>query len=142
MSSRKGPIIIIEDDEDDREILREVFKDLRIANELVFFDDAEGVFYYLMDTTDNPMLILSDINLPRMSGLEMKRKINSVDHTRKKSIPFVFLSTSAKPSTIDEAYDLMAQGYFQKPNKIDELKKIIRLIIDFWSSCLHPNASS
>ena len=140
MSSRKGPIIIVEDDADDREILAEVLYDLDLENEVKFFTCCQDVITYLMDTSDKPLMILSDINLPVMNGLEMRQSINENDYLRKKSIPFIFLSTSGKKESVDKAYELMVQGYFQKPNSLKELKDTLLMVINYWKVCLHPNA--
>ncbi|HEU0109626.1 MAG TPA: response regulator [Flavisolibacter sp.] len=140
MSSRKGPIIIIEDDQDDQELLSDVCRELEVENELKFFSNAADAMHYLMETTDKPLMILSDVNLPMLNGLEMKKKINENDYLRKKSIPFIYLSTSSKKESVEEAYLLMAQGYFEKPVRIDQLRQITKMIIDYWKVCKHPNA--
>jgi CheY-like chemotaxis protein len=140
MSSRNGPIIIIEDDLDDQEILRMVLGELKVSNELKIFDNCSDALSYLMDTPDKPFIIISDINLPSMSGLDMRRRINDSARLRKKAIPFVFLSTSSKMESVEMAYELMAQGYFTKPNSMAELKEMMRMIVDYWKVCKHPNA--
>ena len=137
--SRKGPIIIAEDDKDDCDILVEVFRGLGVKNELKIFEDGEGVLDYLMKTEEKPFLILTDVNLPRMRGTELQKRINENDFLRRKSIPFIFLTTSADPSAIRQAYDQMVQGYFQKEVRFEEVKKTIKLIVDYWLVCKHPN---
>ncbi len=72
------------------------------------------------------------------SGLQLK--INDNDYLRKKAIPFVFLTTSVDPRVLSNAYDMLVQGYFQKENTIDEIKKTLRLMVDYWSICKHPNS--
>lgn len=139
MSSRNGPIIIIEDDPDDQEMLRMVLGELQIPNEIKVFDNCPDALNYLMDTPDKPFLIISDINLPTMTGLEMRRRITDSARLRKKSIPFVFLSTSSKLESVETAYEMMVQGYFTKPNSLPELKEIMRMIVGYWKVCRHPN---
>ena len=139
MSSRNGPIIIIEDDPDDQEMLRMVLGELQIPNEIKVFDNCPDALNYLMDTPDKPFLIISDINLPTMTGLEMRRRITDSARLRKKSIPFVFLSTSSKLESVETAYEMMVQGYFTKPNGLPELKEIMRMIVGYWKVCRHPN---
>lgn len=139
MSSRNGPIIIIEDDPDDQEMFRLVLDELQVTNELKIFDNCSDALNYLMDTPDKPFLIVSDINLPSMTGLEMRRLICDSTRLRKKSIPFVFLSTSSKMESIETAYEQMVQGYFTKPNSMTELKEMMRMIIGYWKVCRHPN---
>lgn len=135
----KGPIIVIEDDKDDQEILQEVFADLEINNELRFFNDCEQAYEYLTSMTEKPFLIICDINLPRMNGIELKLRIDKTDQLRKKAIPFVFLTTSDAQQTIEAAYSITnLQGYFQKSLSMEELKNNIKLIIDYWRTTLHP----
>ncbi len=139
MSSRNGPIIIIEDDTDDQEMVREALNDLKISNDLVFFNNSDKALYYLMDTKEQPFLILCDINMPLLNGLEFRRKIVEIDRMRKKTIPFVFLTTTSKQEAVEEAYNLMVQGFFQKPNSMKELKELLHAAINYWKICLHPN---
>ena len=136
--SKQGPILIIEDDQDDQYLLEEVFSALNIKNELKFFENGHFALEYLQTTKDKPFIILSDVNLPGMSGPDLKRSINENDRLRRKSIPFVFLTTSADPQAVEKTYDLLVQGYFQKANKISELKNMVKMIIDYWMNCKSP----
>ncbi len=139
--SKLGPIIIVEDDIDDQETTREAIKELEIKNELIFFDRSSKAFDFLKSTTQQPFLILSDVNLPIQNGIDFKRKIDEDHELRHKSIPFVFYSTAAEKHSVDTAYkDLTVQGYFKKKNRYDELKSDLKLIIDYWSTCKHPNS--
>jgi len=90
-----GPIIIIEDDEDDRDIIEEVLKELKIPNPTVFFTGCIEAYEYLQTHNNQPFIIFCDINLPDLSGIEFKRQIDAHKELRQKSIPFVFFSTSA-----------------------------------------------
>ena len=136
--AKQGPILIIEDDLDDQYLLEEVFSSLDIKNELKFFANGKVALEYLNVTNDKPFIILSDVNLPGMNGPDLKRSINKNDRLRRKSIPFVFLTTTADPKAVEEAYDLLVQGYFQKANKISDLKNMIKMIIDYWMNCRNP----
>jgi len=135
---KTGPIIIVEDDHDDQELLKEVFSELKVPNILRFFSSCIEAFNYLLTTIERPFLIISDINVPPMSGLELKNKINQNEVLRRKNIPFVFLSTNAEASTIVKAYDLLAQGYFVKPVKLKDIQEMILKIIDYWKMCSRP----
>ena len=138
--SRKGPIIIIEDDVDDQYILEAVFLQLALRNERKFFSRCEDAFQYLMSTSDKPFIILSDVNLPGMTGTELRRQINESDLLRKKSIPFIFFTTYAQKEVVEKAYEMMVQGYFEKPASVDELKSMLEAIIKYWQLCKHPNS--
>lgn len=136
-----GPIIIIEDDEDDQEIIRDVFKDLGITNELIFFVRPASAISFLRSTDEQPFLILSDVNLPEQSGVEFKRQIDEDSQLREKSIPFVFFSTSVDKETVNTAYkEMTVQGFFQKKSNYQELQSVLKLIMDYWKECSHPNS--
>ena len=137
--SRAGPILIIEDDQDDQEILREAFTELGVRNKLLFFDKTKQAFDFLKTTSEKPFLILSDVNLPQQTGVEFKREVDSDPQLRKKSIPFVFFSTSIEKHAVDTAYEeLTIQGFFQKSNNYQELKNVLSLIVEYWKVCQHP----
>ena len=65
-----GPVIIIEDDIDDQDVLTEVFQNLKYPNELIFFTDGEKALDFISARNVVPFIILSDINLPKLSGFE------------------------------------------------------------------------
>jgi CheY-like chemotaxis protein len=133
-----GPIIIIEDDCDDQELLREVFNEINLPNILHFFASPKEAFCYLLNTTEKPFLIISDINMPVLNGFELKDKINQNLCLRKKNIPFVFLSTNSENDTIAKAYELVAQGYFVKPVRISDLKEMVLIMIAYWNTSARP----
>jgi CheY-like chemotaxis protein len=138
--AKAGPILIFEDDPDDQEVLQECLNALNVKNELKFFNDCAAALHYLKTTTDRPFLILSDVNMPGMTGNDLKKEINKDKKLRQKSIPFVFLTTSIQDQSVSEAYELMVQGYFQKENSISQIKQTLKMIVDYWSICKHPEA--
>jgi CheY-like chemotaxis protein len=137
--ARLGPIVVIEDDADDQEILKEVFNSIGVPNELKFFSTCDEAYIYLETTNDKPFIIFSDINLPGMSGAELKKKINGNTQLRRKSIPYVFLTTTSEHNAVLDAYESLSQGFFTKPDNFDALKKIIEMILDYWKLARHPN---
>ena len=137
--AKKGPIIIIEDDQDDQQILRDVFQELGEKKELVFFEDCDAAYNYLMSIPEKPFIIICDINLPKMNGIELKKRIDETDHLRKRAIPFIFLTTSDEQQTVDDAYRITnLQGYFKKGTSIQEIKKRINCILEYWQEAVHP----
>ena len=137
--SLHGPVIIIEDDTDDQEMLKEVFDDLGYPNHLHFFTTCLDARDYLMSTLEKPLIIISDINLPAMTGMQLRQEINNNDFLRRKSIPFVFLSTNPDKRIVQQAYELLVQGYFIKPPRMGELREMIKMIVEYWTVCKHPN---
>lgn len=135
---KNGPILIIEDDADDQELLTEIFKELEIPNLVKFFDSCVKAFEYLLTAIERPFLIISDINLPAMSGLGLCKLLMSHDTLKVKSIPFIFLTTSSDRQTIVQAYAMPVQGFFVKPSSVQELKNMLRMIIDYWKISQRP----
>lgn len=139
--AKSGPIVVIEDDPDDKEILEDVLNDLNIPNKLIWFTNGPTAFRYLKTTPEQPLLILSDVNLPIQSGIEFKWQIDNDPELRRKSIPFIFFSTSVDQHAVTEAYTKMTvQGFFQKPANYEEIKRVVKLIVDYWKVCRHPNS--
>lgn len=137
--SLTGPIVYIEDDEDDQYMMKGVIQDLQIPNQLRFFADGEAAFEYLKATQEKPFLILCDINLPLLNGMELRRQIHDDEYLKKKCIPFIFISTAATPQEIEVAYDVTVQGFFQKTTTFEGLEKQVKSIIAYWQESLHPN---
>lgn len=136
---KSGPIILVDDDTDDQEILKEVMQQLKVPNQLVIFKNGKEAEAYLRTTTQRPFLILCDINMPVMTGLELRATIENDPVLKEKSIPFIFLSTTGNPHMVRQAYNLTVQGFFQKKNNLHELTNELKMIIEYWRACLHPN---
>ncbi|MDQ6815207.1 MAG: response regulator [Bacteroidota bacterium] len=134
-----GPIVIIEDDIDDQELIAEVLKELQVTNQLIFFCDGTQAITYLKSTTDKPFLVLCDINMPVLNGIEVRNIINSNEYLKSKSIPFIFLTTTPTSAAIEAAYRLSVQGFFQKPASLIEMKSTLKEIVDYWRKCKRPN---
>jgi len=137
--NKGGPIIIIEDDIDDQEILSAVFNELNYKNEIIFFGDGEKALEYLTTTELEPFIIFSDINMPRLSGMELREKIHQNEDLRLKSIPYLFFSTSAEQRHVIDAYSKSIQGFFVKPSGYNEIKETIKTIVSYWECCVSPN---
>ncbi|MDB5202202.1 MAG: histidine kinase [Ferruginibacter sp.] len=137
--AKDGPIVIIEDDLDDRQTLTEALKDAEVWNELVFFGNSDDAYEYLKNTERHPFIILCDVNLPRQNGIEFKTELDNDPLMRSRSIPFIFYTTYVSQYAVNEAYkNLTVQGFFQKNNTYKELKDVIRIIIDYWRICRQP----
>jgi CheY-like chemotaxis protein len=137
--NKRGPIVIIEDDIDDQDILSEIFKELNYKNELVFFGDGVQALEYLINIDIEPFLVLSDINMPKLNGMELREKIHNNEDLRLKSIPYLFFSTSTEQQHVIDAYSRSIQGFFVKPSSYDKLKKMIMKIVEYWQECESPN---
>jgi CheY-like chemotaxis protein len=139
MTSTEQPILILEDDTDDQELITAAFQQIGVTNKIIFFEEAPQALIYLLQTTEQPFLILTDMNLPGINGLEFQKKIQDNEYLRRKCIPFIFFTTTNNRKVVEQAYDQQVQGFFQKPANFNELAEILRFIVDYWSRCLHPN---
>lgn len=137
--NKTGPIVIIEDDHDDKVFLQEVFQKLKYQNELIFFYDGEDALEYLNKTDIMPFLILSDVNLPKVSGFDLRKRIHTNAKLHIKCIPYLFFTTAATQQSVIDAYSLSVQGFFTKQNSLDELEKTIFSIMEYWKRCSAPN---
>lgn len=137
--TEKEPIIFIDDDTDDHFIFEEICKSLDLLNQPKFFNNGEAVLHYLQTTTDKPFIIFCDINMPQMSGIQLRKNINADPVLQQKSIPFVFYSTAASDQQVQEAYRLSVQGFFLKEQSFEKTETTFKLILDYWRKCKHPN---
>ena len=137
--NRLGPIIIIEDDRDDQEIMQQALDSLDYGNEIIFFEDGYEALKYLTDNVVEPFIVFSDINMPKLSGIELREKIHQNEALRLKSIPFLFFSTSAEQRHVVDAYSKSAQGFFIKPSSFTDIKETMKVILDYWLKCVSPN---
>lgn len=136
--NKRGPIIIIEDDIDDQHVLGEIFDELTYDNEIIFFADGEQALKYLTKTEIEPFLVISDINMPKLNGMELRDKIHNNEDLRMKSIPYLFFSTSAEQEHIIDAYSRSVQGFFVKPRDYDQIKTTMVKIVEYWQECVSP----
>jgi CheY-like chemotaxis protein len=133
-----GPIIIIEDDVDDKSFFEDAFTKLGYPNELLFFTDGNKALDFLNDSTVVPFLILSDINMPRLDGFELRRKVKTDAALQIKCIPYLFFTTASSQKAVVDAYSLSVQGFFVKQNTAAELEKTITVIMEYWKRCEAP----
>ena len=137
--NKNGPIIVIEDDRDDQELMSDAFEDLGYKNEILFFGDGELALDYLVNNHVEPFIVFSDINMPKLNGMELREKIHNNEDLRLKSIPYLFFSTSSEQQFIIDAYSKSVQGFFIKPANYTDLKNILKTIVEYWKTCVSPN---
>lgn len=140
MQPSTQPIILIEDDLDDQVLIAEISQTLNPHRQVLIFDAGDSALEFLLATTQQPFLILCDVNMPRMNGLQLRREMLNNERLRKKSIPFVFFSTTAMQKQVDHAFDMVVQGYFEKGNTYEALTSQLKMIYDYWGDCKHPNS--
>ena len=98
--NKNGDIIVIEDDPDDRDLFEEIFKKLNVPNSVKFFYNGETALQYLEEPGVEPFLIMSDINLPKLNGFELRERVFTNKELSKKCIPYIFFTTSASKEAV------------------------------------------
>ncbi len=137
---KKGPILLIDDDSDDLENFTDVIREITTAHEVISFTSSYAAMTFLNENLQvRPFLILSDINLPKLSGLELRDKIHNNEQIRIRCIPYLFFTTSIAQKDVIDAYSKSIQGFFIKPSDFNELKEIMKAIITYWGFCTAPN---
>ena len=137
--NKNGPIVIIEDDADDQALFSMILEELNYRNEIVFFKDGDSALAYLEDVNIYPFIIISDINLPRLNGFELRKMVHTNEGLSTKCIPYLFFSTSVDKKAVYDAYTMSVQGFFLKPPSYEKLKNTLRVIVEYWQECYSPN---
>jgi CheY-like chemotaxis protein len=126
------PIFLVEDDEVDVMTMRRALKDLRIANPLSIAGDGEAALQMLREgRIARPCVILLDLNMPRMGGIEFLRIIKADPVF--KSIPVIVLTTSREESDRVETFKLSVAGYMIKPADYLQFVEVVRTIDLYWT---------
>jgi response regulator RpfG family c-di-GMP phosphodiesterase len=134
----KGMLLFVDDNRQEFEMFREVFRTFS-DNELLYAENGEEGLKLIHEYKYSLFMIISDINMPKMNGLEMKRIVEGTPILKIRSIPFVFRTVHNNVVVIKEAYSLGIQGLFIKTEDPEELRGQIDLILKFWTKAVHPN---
>ena len=133
-----NPILLVEDDNVDVMAVERALKDLKIKNQLVSTANGEEALEYLKNNGNKkPCIILLDLNMPKMNGIEFL-KIVKADKTLKK-IPVVILTTSSQQQDIVESFQLSAAGYIVKSIDYAKFAKAISIINLYWTLSKLPS---
>ena len=109
-------------------------------NEVKFARNGEEGLKLIKENKENIFLIISDVNMPRINGLELKRIIEGTPELKIRSIPFIFHSTHDNAVVVKEGFALGIQGFIKKQSDFTKSVRDLELIIRFWStSSVHPN---
>lgn len=127
------PILLIEDDEVDVMTVKRCFKELNIPNKIITAINGKEAYETLLNRNNrpNPSLILLDINMPIMSGLEFLKKLKNIEQY--KHIPVVMLTSSREEEDIMRCYQLGIAGYLIKPLEYKDFVKSFAILNEYWS---------
>jgi len=132
------PISPVEDDSVDAMMVKQAFKDLNITSPLVHSTNGEQVLEYLRsENNKKPCVILLDLNMPKLNGIEFL-KVTKADDVLKK-IPVVVLTTSGEEQDVVESFKLGVAGYIVKPLDYRKFVEAIRIIDLYWTLSELPN---
>jgi two-component system, response regulator len=131
-------ILLVEDNADDELLTTRAFKKHAIKNEIVVARDGAEALDYLFctgahasrDPNIRPQVVLLDLNLPRISGLDVLRRVRADDRT--KGLPVVVLTSSKEEEDIVRSYALGANGYVRKPVEFDAFNDAVRTLGLYW----------
>jgi CheY-like chemotaxis protein len=134
-SSKTVTILLIEDDDVDVKALRWAFDKLKIANPLMVARDGVEA-WAMLPTLPRPYLIITDISMPRMNGIEFLRKLRQNEEFHD-SIVFVLTTSNDEQDKID-AYNLNVAGYMLKSDMGTSFTRAIALIENYWKVVEFP----
>ena len=126
-------IMLVEDDPGDQKLIQKSLANQRIANEIIVVESGEEAFDYLSCDSDEypaPELILLDLNMPGMGGMEFLRRIKA--NNKLDTIPVIILTTSDSDQDVLDSYKLHASGYIKKPVALQEFHEVMRTLEDYW----------
>lgn len=135
---RAVKILMVEDNPDDIQITKRALKEAKVINELWVARDGEEALDFLLhkgqyndpDIAPKPGLILLDINLPRVNGLEVLKKVK--DDPGLKRIPIVMLTVSSREEDIIKGYNYGCNSFIRKPVEFEKFVEAVKLIGLYW----------
>ncbi len=144
---KDGPILIVEDDPDDEALLLRALKKANISNGINVVRDGAEALDYLFKTGPyadrgggNPAVVLLDLKLPKIDGLEVLRRIREDDRTRHQ--PVVILTSSDEQEDMTRGYELGANSYVRKPVEFDSFAQAVTQLGLYWLLLNEPPPES
>ena len=142
MNTEVKKILIVDDNPKDVELTIAALAEKNLANEVVVAEDGVEALDYLYkrgkfaSVNGNPAIILLDIKMPRMDGIEVLKHIRA--DTKFKLIPVIMLTSSAEERDLVESYKLGANSYVVKPVDIVQFIDAIKVLGQYWAVINHP----
>ncbi|GEO12143.1 response regulator [Segetibacter aerophilus] len=139
---KNGEIIFIDDDSDDRQLFEEAYLELAIPNPLVVFKNGRTAYEYFNNMNKSLFLIIADINMPAMTGIELRDKMQQIGEMKQRAVPFLLLTNGLSPENILYSYSHSVQGFFRKPSTYSDLKILLQSIFTYWGSSTQATFSN
>lgn len=125
------PLLLVEDNPDDEHLTLRALRTGHLRNEILVARNGEEALSVLAQLRVLPVVVMLDLKLPKISGLEVLRQIRSGDRTR--ILPVVILTSSSEDRDIVESYSLGANSYVRKPVEFDRFTEAIRQLGLYWA---------
>jgi CheY-like chemotaxis protein len=147
MNVKMKRILLVEDDPNDVELTLTALKEFNLANEVVVVSDGAEALDFLLKrgsfserANGNPAVILLDLKLPKISGIEVLKKIRETEHL--KMIPVVILTSSREEKDLNDGYSLGTNAYVVKPLEFQQFLEAIKQLGAFWALINEPPPGS
>ena len=135
---KQGAIVIVEDNPDDEALMLRAFKQHKLTNEIVVLRDGVEAIEYLLgmgayagrDTTQMPQVVLLDLKLPKLNGLDVLKRLRADPRT--KIVPIVVLTTSKEEGDMVASYNLGANSYVVKPVDFTKFVESVKQLGLYW----------
>lgn len=137
MRIKSNPILLVEDDSVDAMTVKRALKELHVSNPLTHVENGEEALAHLQDANQaQPCLILLDLNMPVMNGIEFLHAVKALPELKR--IPVVALTTSDEQEDKVESFELGVAGYMRKPVEYRQFVEIVRAIDAYWTISESP----
>jgi two-component system, response regulator len=144
MDNKEIDILLIEDNENDAELAMRALRKDNVARHIIHLQDGEAALDFLFgkgqyegrNINNRPQVILLDLKMPKISGLEVLEQIKSNELTKK--IPVVMLTSSKEHPDVEKSYSLGANSYIVKPVDIDNFRKVVNDLGIYWLHVSQP----
>ncbi len=132
MKVTNKPILLVEDDQVDTMTVKRALKEIHVTNPLVHLENGEEAVHYLRDAErEKPCIILLDLNMPIMNGIEFLQVVKHDDQLKR--IPVVVLTTSEEQQDKVNSFNLGVAGYMAKPVDYRQFVEVMRSIDAYWT---------
>lgn len=129
-------LVLVEDNPDDERLTLRALRRSKIANEILIARNGEEALNLLFSLDPLPCVVLLDLKLPKVDGLEVLRQLRANERTR--LLPIVVLTSSSEDRDIVESYSLGANSYVRKPVEIDQFTEAVRQLGLYWALLNEP----
>jgi two-component system, response regulator len=138
-----APILLVEDNPDDIILTLRAFATTEVTNEIIVVTEGESLLALLLPEDGTcpvrPAIVLMDVQLPTLSGLELLRRIRADERTR--CIPVIMLTTSREVRDVIESYRLGANSFVRKPVAYTDFLHTVRVLSTYWLAINEPHPS-